>query len=112
MSSHGYPCSFTTLAVATESRRAPRSTMKCAGCQHENVAGARFCEECAAPLARECENCGAPLSLTAKFCSQCAHPSGREAQATAPRFGTPDVYTPRHLVEKILMSKTALEGER
>jgi class 3 adenylate cyclase len=86
--------------------------MKCVRCQHENGTGARFCEECAAPLARECGNCGAPLSVTAKFCSQCAHPSGRNAQATAPRFGAPDVYTPRHLVEKILMSKTALEGER
>jgi len=26
--------------------------MKCPRCQHENEAGAKFCEECAAPLAR------------------------------------------------------------
>jgi hypothetical protein len=29
-----------------------------------------------------------------------------------PRFATPDSYTPKHLAEKILTSKTALEGER
>jgi hypothetical protein len=26
--------------------------MKCPRCQHENAAGAKFCEECAAPLAQ------------------------------------------------------------
>ncbi len=29
-----------------------------------------------------------------------------------PRFGPPESYTPKHLAEKILTSKTALEGER
>jgi predicted amidophosphoribosyltransferase len=48
--------------------------MKCPRCQHENVADAKFCEECAAPLARACAKCGRQLSLTAKFCPECAHP--------------------------------------
>jgi class 3 adenylate cyclase/tetratricopeptide (TPR) repeat protein len=29
-----------------------------------------------------------------------------------PRFGSPETYTPKHLIEKILTSKSALEGER
>jgi class 3 adenylate cyclase len=29
-----------------------------------------------------------------------------------PRFGPPESYTPKHLAEKILTSKAALEGER
>ena len=86
--------------------------MNCARCQHENRPGAKFCEECAAPLARVCANCGAALSGTARFCSECAHPAGRDAQAASARFGAPAVYTPRHLAERILTSKTALEGER
>jgi class 3 adenylate cyclase/tetratricopeptide (TPR) repeat protein len=87
--------------------------MKCARCQHENREGAKFCEECAAPLARACANCGAALSATAKFCSECAHPAGRAGPAPAsPRFGAPQAYTPQHLAEKILTSKAALEGER
>ena len=32
--------------------------MRCPRCQHENEADAKFCEECAAPLARTCANCG------------------------------------------------------
>jgi predicted amidophosphoribosyltransferase len=86
--------------------------MKCARCQNVNRPGAKFCEECAAPLARVCANCGVPLSATAKFCSECAHPTGRDAPTAAQRFGAPEVYTPKHLAEKILTSKAALEGER
>src|SRR5438445_761075 len=56
--------------------------MSCPSCGHENPAGARFCNDCGARLA---------------------------APATAPE---PRSYTPRHLVEKILAFKSALEGER
>ena len=31
---------------------------------------------------------------------------------TQPRFASPQVYTPKHLAEKILTSKSSLEGER
>src|SRR5213078_1139811 len=31
---------------------------------------------------------------------------------TPPRFASPDAYTPKHLAERILTSKAALEGER
>jgi class 3 adenylate cyclase len=86
--------------------------MRCPRCQHENRAGAKFCEECAAPLARVCANCGAHLSPTAKFCSECGHPSGQPPPVAAQRFGAPDRYTPKHLAERILTSKSALEGER
>jgi len=87
--------------------------MKCPRCQHENEAGAKFCEECAAPLARTCGHCGRQLSPTAKFCPECAHWTGLAAEApTARRFTSPESYTPRHLAERILSSKAALEGER
>jgi len=87
--------------------------MKCPRCQHENEAGAKFCEECAAPLARACAQCGRLLSPTAKFCPECAHPTGLSAAPPpAPRFDSPESYTPKHLAEKILTSKSALEGER
>jgi class 3 adenylate cyclase/pimeloyl-ACP methyl ester carboxylesterase len=85
--------------------------MKCPRCQHENRPQAKFCEECAAPLARVCSRCGAQLTPTSRFCSECAHPVAGAAPAT-PRFGSPDAYTPRHLAEKILTSRHALEGER
>src|SRR5512139_661556 len=87
-------------------------TMKCPSCKHENRLGAKFCEECAAPLVRGCTNCGAQLSPTAKFCSECAHPAGQAIPLVSQRFGAPEAYTPKHLAERILNSKAALEGER
>jgi class 3 adenylate cyclase/tetratricopeptide (TPR) repeat protein len=87
--------------------------MKCSRCQHDNEAGAKFCEECALPMAPTCANCGRQLSATAKFCPDCAHPTGlAPTTASTERFGSPQSYTPKHLAEKILTSKSALEGER
>jgi class 3 adenylate cyclase/tetratricopeptide (TPR) repeat protein len=84
--------------------------MKCGRCQHENPPQAKFCIECAAPLARSCGNCGTALPAGAKFCPECAHPAA--APAVQSRFAAPEAYTPRHLAEKILTSRSALEGER
>ena len=64
--------------------------MKCPQRQHENPQGARFCEDCAAPLARSCTNCGTALSVAAKFCHACAHPVPSGA-GTPSR--SPDSYT-------------------
>src|SRR3970040_1596430 len=74
--------------------------MKCARCQQENPPQAKFCIECAAPLARACGNCGTPLPAAAKFCPECAQPAG--APAAQPRFAAPDAYTPKHLAGKLL----------
>ena len=87
--------------------------MKCPRCQHENESAANFCEECDTPLAQLCTGCDRPLSATAKFCPECAHPTERSAAAPpARRFGSLEAYTPKHLAEKILTSRSALEGER
>ena len=85
--------------------------MQCPGCQRDSRAAAKFCEHCGAPLRRRCTNCGTTLSASARFCPEC----GRAADApsaVAGRFLSPESYTPRHLAERILTSKTALEGER
>ncbi len=85
----------------------------CPRCRAENEPHARFCEECGGALARICAQCQKPLSPKAKFCPACGQPSESAAVAPAPtRYGTPDSYTPKHLAERILTSKTALEGER
>jgi len=83
--------------------------MTCPWCQHENPAGARFCGQCAAPLTTICSACGANNLLENRFCDQCGAPQER---ASAPRFGSPQAYTPKHLAERILTSRSALEGER
>ena len=83
--------------------------MKCPRCQVENDAAARFCEDCGARLEAACPRCGTPVTPGKKFCRSCgaaltAEPAGR--------FASPDSYTPKHLAERILTSKAALEGER
>jgi class 3 adenylate cyclase/tetratricopeptide (TPR) repeat protein len=48
--------------------------------------------------------------VRSKFCNKCGTPtSSRTGQ---PHFASPESYTPKHLAEKILTSKSALEGER
>ena len=47
----------------------------------------------------------------AKFCLECGQSLSTQP-AVARRFISPETYTPKHLAEKILTSKSALEGER
>src|SRR5262245_24757803 len=83
--------------------------MKCPRCQAENKADARFCEDCGARLEAACASCGTPVTPGKSFCRSCG-----AALTTEPvsRFTSPKSYTPTHLAEKILTSKSALEGER
>jgi len=83
--------------------------MRCSRCQHDNPVGTKFCGQCAAPLASLCTACGAANPPDNKFCGQCAAPL---RPAAAPSFPAPDAYTPKHLAERILTSRSALEGER
>jgi ribosomal protein L40E len=85
--------------------------MKCPRCQHENPPQAKFCLECGARVALTCTKCRSELPAGAKFCLECGTPVASQATAE-PRFASPETYTPKHLAEKILTSKAALEGER
>jgi hypothetical protein len=85
--------------------------VNCPACGVSNQADAVFCEECGASFARECPSCGASCSPDAKFWRKCRTPLGGDAVAkTSER--NPRSYTPKHLAEKILTSRSALEGER
>src|SRR5499433_2809417 len=84
--------------------------MKCPRCQQENPPQAKFCLGCASPFTLRCANCGTQLPAGAKFCFECATPVS--APGAASRFASPEAYTPKHLAERIINSKAALEGER
>jgi len=72
--------------------------MKCPRCQRDNEAGAKFCEDCAAPLVRACAKCGRQLSPTARFCPKCAHPTGLPAAPPlAQRNRSPMSSAPRQM---------------
>jgi class 3 adenylate cyclase/tetratricopeptide (TPR) repeat protein len=85
----------------------------CPQCRHENPGDAKFCLECGRRLALSCGACGTELPAGAKFCKECGQAVGAAMPPTAVRVGAPpESYTPKHLAEKILTSKGALEGER
>src|SRR2546428_2749490 len=84
--------------------------VKCPRCQAENRAGIQFCEDCGARLAASCPSCGAEITPGKMFCGWCGTPS--PTIQPEGRFTSPHTYTPKHLAEKILTSKAALEGER
>ena len=85
--------------------------MRCRSCQHDNPAGARFCIACGARLAAACAACGGELPEGARFCPACGG-AIEPARPTVATGQTPDAYTPRHLAERILTSRAALQGER
>src|SRR5262245_50663785 len=85
--------------------------MKCPRCQQDNPAHARFCLGCGARLTLACGACGTELPGGARFCLQCGQAVAADTAAPV-RSPAPESYTPKHLAEKILTSKAALEGER
>jgi hypothetical protein len=85
--------------------------MQCPRCQQDNPIHARFFLGCGAHLALVYGARGADLPQEARFCLRCGH--ALAGGLVAPAGATaPAAYTPRHLAEKMLTSKAALEGER
>src|SRR5439155_10701956 len=108
--------------------------MRCPQCQHQNGETAKFCEECGAKLISTCPQCGQQINPTAKFCPECGTPLTRKSRAkrrngetakrkttSDSRLWTPDArrqtldprpvsYTPRHLAERILAEREAMEA--
>src|SRR3989449_5648021 len=87
-----------------------RPGVKCSRCEHENPPQSNYCLGCGARLAAMCASCGADLPAESRFCNKCG--TAVKAGAPAPKFASPEAYTPKHLAEKILRSASALEGER
>ena len=87
--------------------------MQCPQCQMDNKAGRKFCAACGQMLALTCPQCAFVNEPDDRFCGGCG-------QALSPTASTSDLlpehtpvaYTPKHLADKILTARSALEGER
>ena len=86
--------------------------MQCQQCQAPNRDGAQFCRQCGTRLESPCPACGAAVESESRFCDACGAAVQRVTATELSRFASPESYTPRHLAEKILTSRAALEGER
>src|SRR5581483_9188343 len=91
-----------------DNTRMPPGGLRCAACEFESPPGMRFCGRCGAPLAPRCPQCGAEVPAGFRFCGHCG------TSLTAPASAPPAArsYTPKHLADKILKSRSAMEGER
>ncbi len=91
--------------------------MRCPSCGFDNPEGMNFCGRCGTKLTPCCPQCGFENPAGFAFCGKCGTSLTGQApppqpQPLAPRPRVPQSYTPRHLAEKILTARSALEGER
>jgi class 3 adenylate cyclase/tetratricopeptide (TPR) repeat protein len=86
--------------------------MKCSKCLFENREDAKFCLGCGEKLSLHCPRCGKELPILAKFCDECGYDLSRPPEALRLDYSIPQSYTPKFLAEKILTSRSAMEGER
>jgi class 3 adenylate cyclase/tetratricopeptide (TPR) repeat protein len=84
--------------------------LNCPSCGHENATDAAFCNKCGAGLQIICALCRRSNRGDSAFCAGCGQKLTAGTPAAAPP--APLSYTPRHLAEKILRERSALEGER
>src|SRR5215468_5145679 len=85
--------------------------MRYPACGNENREGAKFWRGCGASFLSACPKCGATLSPEDHFCDSCGYRLGQQTPVPV-EPPDPRSYTPKHLAEKILTSRSALEGER
>ena len=63
--------------------------MQCPQCAHQNSSGAKYCIECARPLAARCPACNVEVPPSAKFCPECAAPLSAKLDAAAKGASAP-----------------------
>ena len=87
----------------------------CPKCQFENPEGSLFCGSCGSPMEIKiiCIQCGIENPCNFNFCNNCGsnlHQPQKTSQEI--NYTEPQSYTPKHLAEKILTTRSSIEGER
>ncbi len=59
-----------------------------------------------------CQACGKANPPGSRFCNACAQPLSAGQQVPPPDYSKPHSYTPKFLADKVLTSRSAMEGER
>jgi hypothetical protein len=86
--------------------------MKCSKCQFENREEAKFCKKCGNKLELICPSCVHPYQPDSIFCDECGHDLREAKPATPIDYSEPQSYTPKFLADKILTTRSSIEGER
>ena len=86
--------------------------MRCQQCSADLPEGANLCNQCGARVEVLCPDCKTVLPPASRFCLHCGKDLNKPTLSGHIDLSHPQNYTPKHLAEKILTSRAALEGER
>jgi len=86
--------------------------MKCPACQIELPGGSKFCNECGRKLDPTCPGCAQSIPPDTRFCLECGYELKDPARVPHLNYNSLHSYTPKHLIDKVLTSRSAIEGER
>ncbi|MBW1789551.1 MAG: AAA family ATPase, partial [Deltaproteobacteria bacterium] len=86
--------------------------MKCPKCQAENAESKKFCRKCGTKLLLACPKCSAEILPDDDFCGDCGHNLRKPKETPPIDYSQPQSYTPKHLADKILTTRSSIEGER
>ena len=86
--------------------------MKCPNCRGDNKEGAKFCNACGSKLEMICQKCGSANPPASKFCNECGHDLKKFKEVPPIDYSKPKSYTPKSLADKILTTRSSIEGER
>jgi class 3 adenylate cyclase/tetratricopeptide (TPR) repeat protein len=86
--------------------------MQCPKCRFVNPEQMLFCGKCGAKLESICPQCKSSNPPEFNFCGKCGNALCEAKDAPATNYSEPQIYTPKHLADKILTSRSSIEGER
>jgi class 3 adenylate cyclase len=86
--------------------------MKCSNCGFENIEEALFCNKCGGKLESKCQQCGQSNPPGSLFCNKCGNDLQSSSGVPPVDYSQPESYTPRFLADKILTTRSSIEGER
>ena len=86
--------------------------MRCPKCKTENPETKKFCRKCGAKFIRACPQCNSEYFPGDEFCGECGFQLISPLEISPIDYTKPQSYTPKYLAEKILTTRSAMEGER
>lgn len=86
--------------------------MKCPECNIELPDGIRYFSECGTKLELTCPGCNESVPAGSKFWPECSHDLRKPQDPKPLNYNQPQSYTLKHLADKILNTRSSIEGER
>ncbi len=86
--------------------------MKCPKCYFDNLEKMKFCGKCGTKLEKFCPQCNFPNPSNFMFCGKCGYDFQQASVTPFIDYSEPQSYTPKFLTDKILTTRSSLEGER